>query len=88
MKVSPKVSEVVIWQNGNVMAFKENGRQVPECQIGCILNEELVKKLNEYCDETTKFYMAVFDEDTYTRRYEMNVDWWFKKKKEEGENKR
>ncbi|MCJ7790566.1 MAG: hypothetical protein MUP69_10420 [Candidatus Atribacteria bacterium] len=59
------VSEVVIWQNGNVMAFKENGKQVTECQIGCILSEGLIKKLNEYCDEETKFYMAGYDDDTH-----------------------
>ena len=39
-----KVTEVIFWQNGNVMAFQENGRQVPECQIGCILSEEMIKK--------------------------------------------
>ena len=79
MLTKPKVTEVVIWQNGNVMAFKENGRQVPECQIGCILSPELVKKLNEYCDETTKFSMAVYDE-SLPRRYDLNLGWWFKKK--------
>ena len=59
--------------------FRENGRQVPECQIGCILSEGLIKKLNEYCDETTKFSMAVYDE-SLPRRYDLNLGWWFKKK--------
>ena len=79
------VKEVVIWQNGNVMAFKENGRQVPECQIGCILSPELVKRLDEYCDEDTKFSMAVYsDNEGASKRYDMDVSWWFRKKKEEG----
>jgi len=78
-----KVTEVVFWQNGNVMAFNQNGRQVGECQIGCILSEELIKKLNEYCDETTKFYMAIYsDNEGASKRYEMDVSWWFKRKEE------
>lgn len=80
------VKEVIIWQNGDVMAFKENGRQVPACQIGCILSSELIKKLNEYCDEDTKFYMAVKNIGVGARRYEMDVSWWFKKNQEEGGN--
>ena len=84
MNKSLKVSEVVIWQNGNVMAFDKNDRQVGECQ-GCILDSNLVNNLNEYCDETTKFYMAIYsDNEGASKRYDMDVSWWFRKKKEEG----
>jgi hypothetical protein len=79
--MSVKVSEVVIWQNGNVMAFNENGRQVGECQ-GCILDPKLIHRLNGYCDEETKFSMAVCENGRTMKRYEMDLNWWFKKKKE------
>ena len=75
----PKVTEVIFWPNGNVMAFKKNGRQVPECQTGCILDPKLIEKLNEYCDETTKFSVAVYDE-SLPRRYDLNLGWWFQRK--------
>ena len=79
----PKVTEVIFWQNGNMMAFRKNGRQVPECQIGCILSPELIKKLNEYCDKDTKFYMAIYSgNEGASKRYEMDISWWFKRKEE------
>ena len=73
-----KVEKAIIFTNGMIMAFDEQGEQIPKCQ-GCILDIKVVKNLNKYCDEDTIFSFAKWKERIYAN---LNLKYWFKKNKE------
>ncbi len=54
-----RIKKCVIWTNGMVLSFDENGNQIPDCQ-GFIL--EISEKLRINCDEDTKFSFGKWDE--------------------------
>lgn len=76
-----RVNKVIIFTNGNIMTLNYEGEQIAECQ-GCIMDVEVVKNLNKYCDEKTYFYFGDWENKSRTR---LNLDWWFKKLKKEKE---
>ena len=67
------VTNCIIFTNGMVMAFDENGNQVAECQ-GFILN--VAEKLKSHCNENTKWEFAEW------KKWSMpaNFNWWWKNK--------
>ena len=70
-----ETKQAIIFTNGNIMVFNEKGEQVPECQ-GCVLDVEIMKNLNKYCDKNTEFYFGNWGERTKSR---LNLKWWFEK---------
>jgi len=73
------IRKVYIFTNGNVMAFDENGKQVPEGQ-GFIF--DVAKSLVKYCDEKTQFYFGQWRETAIP----CDFSWWFKKAKTQEED--
>ncbi len=74
---------VIIFNNGTTMVFDTFGEQIVGCQ-GCILNVKIIKNLNKYCDEDTKFYKGDWVHRT-RKPLDWDLKWWFKeirKKKE------
>jgi len=69
------IRKVYIFTNGNVMAFNEIEKQVPERQVFIFY---VAKSLVKYCDEKTQFYFGRW------RRTAIPCDfsWWFKKKRQ------
>ena len=70
-----KVTEVVIFHNGMVVVFDENGKQIPELQ-GPIF--EVMDKIGKAADENTKIHIA---HSSASAREQLNVSWWFKNKR-------
>lgn len=76
-----KAKQVIFFANGNIMVFDKDGEQIPKCQ-GCILDIEVIKNLNKYCDKSTEFYFGDWREKT---KSPLNVKWWFEKKVNQNE---
>ena len=69
---------VIIFGDGTTMVFDTFGEQIRQCQ-GCILDVKIIKNLNKYCDEDTKFYKADWVHKT-TKPLDWDLRWWFKEK--------
>ena len=78
------VETVVIFANGTIMAFDSLGEQIAECQ-GCILDVKIIKNLNKYCNEDTKFYKGDWVHKT-RKSLDLDLKWWFKKIRNKKEN--
>lgn len=70
------IKEVYMYLNGMVMAFNEQGEQVPECQ-GFLF--EVADKLKECCDKNTNFYYSLWK----SWKEECDFSWWFEKNEKE-----
>ena len=70
-----KVKDCIIFTNGIVLSFDENGEQIPDCQ-GFIL--DIAEKLKSFCDENTKWKFGEFGKWAY----DANLSWYWEKKKE------
>ena len=69
-----RIKEVHIWSNGNVKSFTDDKSYLKECN-GFIMNENLIKTLNKYCDKNTEFSFGVIGEE---KMLSMDLRWWFK----------
>lgn len=70
-----KVKDCIIFTNGIVLSFDENGEQTSGCQ-GFIL--DIAEKLKSCCDENTKWNFGEFGKWTH----DANLSWYWEKKKE------
>ena len=67
-----EIKEVIIFTNGNVLCYDNEGKQMPMFQ-GFIF--DVAEKLKENCDKDTKF---MFMRYATGEILECKFDWWFK----------
>ena len=71
-----KVAKIIIFTNGNVMAFDMRGEQFSKCQ-GFVFSKRVENGIRKYCDENTAFEFGNWNEGT---RMNAKFSWWFKEK--------
>ena len=74
------IKNCIIFTNGVVMAFDEDGNQIPEYQ-GFIL--DVAEELKSHCNENTKWEFAEWGKWSMP----INLSWWWKEKQEKGGDK-
>ena len=72
-----KAKKVIIFTNGNIMAFDKRDRPMEKC-YGCILDVGVIRNLNGCCGKDTKFYIGNWEDRV---RSPVKLRWWFEKGK-------
>lgn len=76
-----KAKEVYFFTNGTTMVFDSRGEQIPECQ-GCLLDVDIISKINEHCDKDTVFYFVDCSDWNDKTKSRIKLRWWFGGRKE------
>jgi len=71
-----KAKKVIIFTNGNIMAFDKGDMPLEKC-YGCILDVEVIRNLNGFCDKDTEFYIGNWEDRV---RSPVKLNWWFGKR--------